>query len=447
MAELDTRIIENRLHAARTRLVIDKPFLGALVLRLPLRRANPDWCRTTATDARHFYYNAEYIDQLTGDELQFTLAHEALHCALSHFARRGHRVKRLWDVACDYAINPLLIEDGLRPPPDSLHLKEYRGMTAEEIYPMLGSNDRVETLDQHVYDRDDDGEGASRKPSRTREDAREQVETKPKPDGGSDPGKTEPPKNSDQRNGNPSESGGSERQQAQDEGHRGADGTDGAPRPDPLGRAEMETLSLQWQQRLVGAAQQALQAGKLGRAMARMVDFMVQPTLPWRMLLARYVSSAARDDYNYSRPSSRRGEPAIFPSLRSAQLHLTVVVDVSGSVSDREIGEYLSEINALKSQLRCEVELLACDAHLSRGCPWVFQPWETLELPSHLSGGGGTNFCPPFAHVGNADRPPDALVYFTDARGTFPDAAPAYPVIWLVKGRAPVPWGQRIQLN
>ncbi|MGF1547279.1 MAG: VWA-like domain-containing protein [Thiotrichales bacterium] len=444
MAEIDPRSIENRLQAARTRLILDKPFLGALVLRLPLRHADPDWCRTTATDARHFYYNAEYVSQLTADELQFTLAHEALHCALSHFARRGHRVKRLWDVACDYAINPLLIEDGLRAPPDSLYLKEYRGMTAEEIYPMLGSNERVETLDQHVYDSDDPGEGATRKASRPNPEAREETQTRPQPSANA---ATDRAPNAQPTPEDPTRTDGGTRHQEAPDGNHGPAGAHGAPRPDPLGHAEMETLSLQWQQRLVGAAQQALQAGKLGRAMARMVDFMVQPTLPWRMLLSRYVSSVARDDYNYSRPSSRRGEPAIFPSLRSAQLNMTVVVDVSGSVSDREIGEYLSEINALKSQLRCEVELLACDAQLAPGCPWQFQPWEELKLPRHITGGGGTSFHPPFAHVDRRDRPPDVLIYFTDGRGSFPEHEPNYPVIWLVKGRTPVPWGQRIQLN
>ncbi|MCU7958997.1 MAG: hypothetical protein KZQ58_03165, partial [gamma proteobacterium symbiont of Bathyaustriella thionipta] len=53
--------LETKLAAARTRLILDKPFLGALVLRLPMIAANPDWCRTTATDARKFYYNPAYI--------------------------------------------------------------------------------------------------------------------------------------------------------------------------------------------------------------------------------------------------------------------------------------------------------------------------------------------------------------------------------------------------
>jgi predicted metal-dependent peptidase len=52
-----------------------------------------------------------------------------------------------------------------------------------------------------------------------------------------------------------------------------------------------------------------------------------------------------------------------------------------------------------------------------------------------------------FDWVGRQDRAPELLLYFTDAEGSFPDRTPDYPVVWLVKGREPVPWGQRIQLN
>ncbi|MEJ2395827.1 MAG: hypothetical protein P8Z77_13910, partial [Candidatus Thiodiazotropha sp.] len=151
---MDQEQIETKLAAARTKLILDKPFLGALVMRLPMEAANPDWCPATATDARKFYYNPEFIDQLSLDETQFMLAHEALHCALSHFARRQHRTKLHWDMACDYAINPLLIGDGLKAPPGSLHLPQFDGMTAEEIYPCLDEKDDEQPLDNHVYDED-----------------------------------------------------------------------------------------------------------------------------------------------------------------------------------------------------------------------------------------------------------------------------------------------------
>ena len=34
---------ETKLSAACTRLILDKPFLGALVLRMPMKPADPKW--------------------------------------------------------------------------------------------------------------------------------------------------------------------------------------------------------------------------------------------------------------------------------------------------------------------------------------------------------------------------------------------------------------------
>ncbi len=410
--------IETKLAAARTRLILDKPFLGALALRLPMVAADPKWCQTTATDARSFYYNPDYIDALSLEQAQFVLAHEALHCALSHFARRQHRVKWRWDVACDHAINPLLVNDGLKPPPGALVLDSFAGMTAEEIYPCIAENSADQPMDQHIYDAPDSD-----------------------------------PQSSGQQQGDEQRDGGQGQKPQQDKTGAGGnlegaqqDGQNGAPQPRPLTRGEREALAAQWQQRLAGAAQQAQQAGKLGGLLARMVGELLQPKLPWRMLLARYMTQVARDDYSYMRPSRREGQ-MILPSLRSAQADIVVAIDTSGSVNSVELNEFLAEIDALKGQLRARVTLHACDTALAEGGPWVFEPWEEFKLPKEFQGGGGTDFRPVFDWVAQQGRAPDLLLYFTDAEGDFPSSEPHYPVIWLVKGKAPVPWGQRIQLN
>ena len=484
MAEPDD--IETKLSAARTRLILDKPFLGALVLRLPMIAADPAWCRTTATDARAFYYNPAYIRAISLDHTQFMLAHEALHCALSHFARRQHRVKHRWDVACDNAINPLLVKDGLRAPPGTLLLDEFDDMTAEEIYPYIDENNNDEPLDQHIYDEDDrrdDAQQQQRKQqnhgeSRQPEDAGDQGEQPQQREGGG-------------RDGEPEQKAGQQKSEKY-EGAQARDGepdpdTDttgnsscvcpkgpgastsaisapvpdsalprpsmgspggrsGAPQPPPLSETERENLSVQWRQRLAGAAQQAQQAGKMSGSMARMVDHLLQPQLPWRMLLARYLSASARDDYSFMRPSRREGA-AILPSLRSSQVELSVFLDTSGSIGDGEMREFLAEVNALKGQMRARITLHACDDRLSEGGPWQFEVWDELRLPASLQGGGGTSFIPAFQWLERQDQPPDLLLYFTDAEGEFPKVAPYFPVIWLVKGKTTVPWGQRIQLN
>jgi predicted metal-dependent peptidase len=124
-----------------------------------------------------------------------------------------------------------------------------------------------------------------------------------------------------------------------------------------------------------------------------------------------------------------------------------VALDTSGSIGAQGLAEFLYEIDALKAQVRARVTLLACDTGLAAGGPWQFEPWESLELPARLAGGGGTRFTPVFEWVEHQLAAPDALLYFTDALGEFPRLAPDYPVLWLVQGAAPVPFGERVQLN
>ncbi len=409
--------LQNKLAAARTRLILDKPFLGALVLRLPLVAADPKWCQGAVTDAKKLYYNQDYINALDIQQTQFVLAKQALHCALSHFARRQHRIKHRWDLACDYAVNPLLIKDGLKAPPETLVDDGYAGMTAEEIYHYIGDLDNEDSeLDKQSEDLPDDQDNPNQDDS----------DQQPSP-GDCDQESQQSP------------------DQGVDDNDEEMDGL--ASQPEALTPQEQEELSVQWQQRLAGAAQSAMQAGKLGGSMARMVDFMLQPKLPWRMLLARYMTASARDDYSYSRPSSRRGDPAIFPSLRSSQINVAVGMDISGSVDDKEMNEFLSEIDAIKGNMRARITLLPCDASLAEGAPWIFEPWEEINLPETFKGGGGTDFNPVFEWLDDQDQNPDLLVYFTDCKGTFPKVLPSYPVIWLVKGKDQPPWGQRVQLN
>jgi predicted metal-dependent peptidase len=407
-----TNEVETKLSAACTRLILDRPFLGALVLRMPMKPADPKWCATIGTDARHLYYNPDYIDGLSLEQTQFALAHEALHCALSHFARREHRNENRWDIACDLAINPILIKEGMTAVPGALYNIGYEGMMAEEIYPLVKENSEQQTHDQHLYGKQN--KAAQQQPQK-----------------GSDSQQDEQDSDSEEPAGGDSGGEGEER---------------AAGEPDSLSDAEKEQLSVQWRQRMAGAAQQAMQAGKLAGSLRKLVDHLLQPQLPWRMLLARYMSASSRDDYSYMRPSRREGD-AIFPSLRSAQADIVVVLDTSGSINPAEMQEFVTEIDAIKGQVRARISLHACDAMLAKNGPWEFEPWEAFELPGNIRGGGGTRFTPVFEYLYEQGDSPDLLVYFTDAEGEFPKSEPRFPVIWLVKGRGKVPWGQRIQLN
>ena len=413
--------VKNKLAAARTRLILDKPFLGALVLRLPLVEASA-WCQTTGTDAKSIYYNKSYIEDLSLSQVQFVLAHEALHCGLSHFARREHRDRKRWDVACDHAVNQLLIDDDLERPEGSLFNAEYAGMSAEEIYPCIEADNDEQPMDQHLYDPDykNDTESDDHTTQASGKSGDSQSETSVSgqiPDNNnSKDNRTEAP-------------------------------ASGVAPPPPLNSAERDRLDTQWQQRLAGATQQAAQAGKLSESVSRALERLLQPTLPWRALLARFMSGAARNDYNLIRPSRRREGDAILPSLQSQQIDVAVALDTSGSIQQEELNEFLTELNAIKGSMNARVTLLACDEKLNKDCPWLFEPWDPLKVPDQIEGGGLTDFAPVFEWVADGIHRPDLLIYFTDAKGRFPNDRPHMPVLWLVKGNAKVPWGQRIQLN
>lgn len=412
--------VHAKLRAARARLILDRPFLGALLLHLPM--AESARCASIGTDGRRIEFNADYVERLSLRQTQFMLAHQALHCALGHFARRGHRVRKRWDIACDLAVNMLLVDEGMEAPPSAPIEARYRGLSAEEIYPLVAEGDARAAFDVHLFD------AAS-------------------------------------RGGMPSSGAGTERQregrerQADETASFGAsddaDWSDAAPHrrrhegseeEASASPSELEELARQWQMRLATAAQQSERAGRLGATWQRVLGRMLQPALPWSALLARHVMSRARDDYSFQRPARREGD-ALLPRLNAAQIELYVVIDTSGSVNEAQLDAFAAEIEAIKAQVRARVTLHACDEKLAHDGPWVFEPWEAIRLPASIQGGGGTDFRPVFDWIREAMRRPDLLVYFTDAEGEFPDSAPPYPVIWLVKGPAPVPWGERIQLN
>ncbi len=415
-AEVQIRA-EEKLRAARARLILDRPFVGALLLHLPAIASGR--CATIGTDGRAVYFDPGYIATLTLRQTQFMLAHQAMHCALGHFVRRGHRTRGRWDIACDFAVNQLLVDDGMEGPPGALIDARYRGLSAEEIYPSIEIGSEQSTLDVHLFDRSANGgspTGATApREERRRDDDRETDVAFAHSD------------DDDWSDAAP---------------HRRRN--EGVQAPDTS--LDREALAQRWQLHLATAAQQVERAGRLGASWHRALGRLLQPTVPWHALLARHVVSRAHHDYSFQKPSRREGE-AILPRLDSAQLELYVVLDVSGSVSESQLKAFATELEAIKGQVRARITLHACDEQLSVDGPWTYEAWEPVVLPPTVRGGAGTDFRPVFTWIREAMHRPDLLVYFTDGEGEFPPAAPPYPVIWLVKGPASVPWGERIQLN
>ena len=374
------------------------PFLGVLALRLPLRPADPDWCPTIATDAQNLYFNIGWIISLKEYEVRFAIAHEAMHCALAHFARRGHRESLRWNIACDLAVNGILMEAGMAKPVEALYDRRFYKLSAEEIYLTLPDDYRGNTLDIHLDANQEDVIDLA-------EDSEQDAE--------------DPEKKPDPRL---------------------------AQRPPRPSHSQLETLARVWKQRLAAAAQHALRTSQVSDHMKRLINRLLKPKLPWRAILSPYFVSLARGDYSYERPSRRESE-FIFPRLSSRGSVVHITLDSSGSIRKKELTEFVSEVNALKSIVGIDITLHICDLKLSDQGPWHFPAWQNMDLPKHVPGGGGTDLRPVFDWLDKKSIRPDLLVYFTDAEGPFPDYPPDYPVIWVIKGPRQPPWGRRIGLN
>ena len=139
-----------RIQKARTTLILDHPFFGTLLFRLGARPSRA--VATMATDGISMFYNPEFVETLNAAELIGVLAHEVMHPALQHHTRRGDRNQARWNMACDYAINPMLLDAGLTLPKDVLIDDRFRGMSAERIYNLIeeeknqeGSSEQAES--------------------------------------------------------------------------------------------------------------------------------------------------------------------------------------------------------------------------------------------------------------------------------------------------------------
>ncbi len=154
----------------KAKLLLDYPFFGTIASGM--ESVVNDNIESFATREGRFEYREGYMESLSESERIFALCNSALHEALAHTKRRGNRSPWLWNMACDYAINSLLIDNGFTPPPAIMYDQRFGNLSAEEIYHELS----LEFLDQEQNDRDSDeerdNEGLDEKLSRAQREKR-----------------------------------------------------------------------------------------------------------------------------------------------------------------------------------------------------------------------------------------------------------------------------------
>jgi hypothetical protein len=99
---------------AKAALILEQPFFASLICSMPLiEDTNGDILQipTMGTDGKTVWYNPEFTEKLSPDEVKFVLCHEVMHSVYAHMYRRGSRDPRRWNMAGDYVINDMRRED------------------------------------------------------------------------------------------------------------------------------------------------------------------------------------------------------------------------------------------------------------------------------------------------------------------------------------------------
>ena len=127
--------IQSRISKVKASLIIEQPYFGSIASTLkPV--LNED-IKTFLSTAKNFEYNDDYINSLSNEELGFILTNSAMHQVFLHEARIDSRMQWLWVLATDYAINCLLVNNGLELPEHVNYDERFDDMSAEAIYASL----------------------------------------------------------------------------------------------------------------------------------------------------------------------------------------------------------------------------------------------------------------------------------------------------------------------
>lgn len=384
--------VQDKILAARTSLLWDHPFFGALAIQLQTIDATDDpRIDTMATDGKHLYYHAPFVESLSKDELIFVLAHEVLHNAFEHHIRRQHRDPRLFNVACDYAINGELTETKVGKMPGSGLLEpRFTGLGAEEIYRIL---------DQEKQQNGGGSGGVGE---------------------GNDPG--------------------------------GCGQVLDACSPHDEAAIAEARAEMQTQVRQAAAIAKAAQAGQLPAGIQRLVDQLLQPKVDWRAVLRRFIDESSTRDFSWSKPN-RRFLPLghVMPGMVSDGVsHIVIAVDTSGSIDGDILKDFAAEVNGAFGEGAVDkLTVIYADAKVHR----VDQFEVGDDLVINAEGGGGTAFSDTFEKISEQYPDARATIYLTDMYVHDFGDEPPMPVLWGVYGRTQdfnnlnPPFGETINIS
>jgi len=216
----------------------------------------------------------------------------------------------------------------------------------------------------------------------------------------------------------------------------------------PLDEADGKKEEAEWKVAISQAANAAKQMGRLPANLERLVGNLVDSKVDWAAVLREFVKATAKGDYTWSRPNRRFiGQGMYFPTMHSESIgEMVVAVDTSGSIGQKELDQFASEITAIMEDVSpTNVTVIYCDTEVAHTETFTK---EDMPLVLNAKGGGGTDFRPPFEWVEKKGLEPACFIYLTDMYcNSFP-SPPPYPTLWVsISHLNEAPFGQVVEMQ
>lgn len=207
---------------------------------------------------------------------------------------------------------------------------------------------------------------------------------------------------------------------------------------------ELEDIIIQ------ASIQSQAQGDKIGTIPGEVQIFLnnlLKPKLPWQQILQRYLHAKCQSDYTYRKPNRRFFPTHYLPSMYSDGLiDIAIAVDTSGSVTDTQFKQMVSEIdNILRRMKPRKITLIQFDTEIGL----VTEVRSANDLMKvRFTGRGGTYIYPVLDWAD--DNKPQLLLIFTDGEfGLDKKTKSKTEILWLIHSNPSfvAPTGKTIHYN
>jgi len=174
------------------------------------------------------------------------------------------------------------------------------------------------------------------------------------------------------------------------------------------------------------------------------LDKLLNPKLPWKRILQKYMQKFNKNDYTFKRPNRRFFPKHYLPSMLSQCLiDVTVAVDTSCSVDDAEFLRSISETGGILKDLKPEkITLIQFDSSI-KSVDNITSARDLMNL--QFTGRGGTDITPVTKWAN--EHKPQILLVFSDGEFDFnPRVTSKIDTIWGIHSNPnfTAPWGKVI---